>query len=162
MDWFERITGFKERQYHETQSALSVQDGRSCSKHSTREPRIGRFEMPSLDELRERTHSGPAKRGRTRLSTLQPDVRRLHSSPSARNALFQVASQFNLLEMPSPAVTPEHGVSSYVFDRTQGPACAIAAGAGRRRSRRAPIRLVEDRRKEQRERGAWRSRRWPS
>jgi hypothetical protein len=40
-----------------------------------------------------------------------------------------VASQFNLLEMVSPTVTPEHGVTRYQHDRTQGPACAIAAGA---------------------------------
>jgi hypothetical protein len=44
--------------------------------------------------------------------------------------LFQVASQFNLLEMVGPDVTPENGVTRYVHDRTQGPACAIAAGAG--------------------------------
>jgi hypothetical protein len=43
--------------------------------------------------------------------------------------LFQVASQFNLLEMTSYEVTPEHGVTRYQYDRTQGPACAIAAGA---------------------------------
>jgi hypothetical protein len=40
-----------------------------------------------------------------------------------------VASQFNLLEMVSPEVTPEQGVTRYQHDRTQGPACAIAAGA---------------------------------
>ena len=44
-------------------------------------------------------------------------------------ALFQVASQFNLLEMPHYDVSPEHGVSGYEHDHTQGPACAIAAGA---------------------------------
>ncbi len=31
--------------------------------------------------------------------------------------------------MVSPTVTPEHGVTRYQHDRTQGPACAIAAGA---------------------------------
>ena len=40
-----------------------------------------------------------------------------------------VASQFNLLEMTSPAVSPEDGVTRYAHDPTQGPACAIAAGA---------------------------------
>jgi hypothetical protein len=49
--------------------------------------------------------------------------------PECRHALFQVASQFNLLEMVSPSVSPEQGVTRYAFDRTQGPACAIAAGA---------------------------------
>jgi hypothetical protein len=45
-------------------------------------------------------------------------------------ALFQVASQCNLLEMVGPSVTPESGITGYFFDRTQGPACAMAAAAG--------------------------------
>jgi hypothetical protein len=53
----------------------------------------------------------------------------MHQSPENAGALFQVASQFNLLEMTSYDVTPEHGVTRYQHDRTQGPACAIAAGA---------------------------------
>jgi hypothetical protein len=56
-------------------------------------------------------------------------VRRMHRRPEHAGALFQVASQFNLLEMVSPDVTPEHGVTRYDRDPTQGPACAIAAGA---------------------------------
>jgi hypothetical protein len=53
----------------------------------------------------------------------------MHRSPENAGALFQVASQFNLLEMVSQNVTPEHGVTRYQSDPTQGPACAIAAGA---------------------------------
>src|SRR6202790_4074637 len=53
----------------------------------------------------------------------------MHRSPENTGALFQVASQFNLLEMVSPTVTPEQGVARYQNDHTQGPACAIAAGA---------------------------------
>ncbi len=53
----------------------------------------------------------------------------MHRSPENVGALFQVASQFNPLEMVSPDVTPEHGVTRYQSDPTQGPACAIAAGA---------------------------------
>jgi hypothetical protein len=56
-------------------------------------------------------------------------VRLLHRAPEYAGALFQVASQFNLLEMIGPDVTPEDGVTRYERDRTQGPACAIAAGA---------------------------------
>jgi hypothetical protein len=58
------------------------------------------------------------------------DARALHRDESNRGALFQVASQLNLLEMASPSVTPEQGVGIYEQDLTQGPACAIAAGAG--------------------------------
>jgi hypothetical protein len=53
----------------------------------------------------------------------------MHQSPKNAGALFQVASQFNLLEMVSPNITPEDGVTRYQHDHTQGPACAIAAGA---------------------------------
>ena len=53
----------------------------------------------------------------------------MHRAPENAGTLFQVASQFNLLEMVSPTVTPEDGVTRYQHDRTQGPACAISAGA---------------------------------
>lgn len=45
-------------------------------------------------------------------------------------ALFQAASQFNLLEFASPTLTPEDGIADYVFDATQGPDCAVACFAG--------------------------------
>jgi hypothetical protein len=57
------------------------------------------------------------------------DVRQMHWSAENIGALFQVASQFNLLEMVSFSVAPEDGVTRYQNDGTQGPACAIAAGA---------------------------------
>jgi hypothetical protein len=50
--------------------------------------------------------------------------------PNNANGMFQVASQFNLLEMMAPDVTPEFGVGIYERDPTQGPVCATAAGAG--------------------------------
>jgi hypothetical protein len=58
------------------------------------------------------------------------DVQNLHSAAEFVGALFQVASQFNLLEMVSENFTPEHGVTGYIYDGTQGPACAMAAAAG--------------------------------
>ena len=130
MDWFERITGFSERGYSETQAALSMVNGHLHSAHNARSCWIGELETPSLAELRQRTR-GIANRPGAELkqSTLQGDVRRLHSQPINSHALFQVASQFNLLEMASPDLTPEDGVTRYQDDRTQGPACAIAAGA---------------------------------
>jgi glyoxylase-like metal-dependent hydrolase (beta-lactamase superfamily II) len=54
----------------------------------------------------------------------------MHGHADHAGALFQVASPFNLLEKVSPAVTPEDGVTRYQNDRTQGPACGMAAGAG--------------------------------
>jgi hypothetical protein len=71
-------------------------------------------------------------RGSSDLSVreLVADVQELHIDVSNAFSLFQVASQFNLLEMASPSAIPEHGVGIYEYDHTQGPACAIAAGAG--------------------------------
>lgn len=130
MDWFERITGFSERGYSETQAALSVVNGHLHSAHNARACWIGELETPSLAELRQRTRDIVTRPGaELKQSTLQGDVRRLHSQPINSHALFQVASQFNLLEMASPDLTPEDGVTRYQDDRTQGPACAIAAGA---------------------------------
>jgi hypothetical protein len=63
------------------------------------------------------------------LRNLIADVRALHQDDTFKGALFQIAWQFNLLEMIGPDVSPEHGVTRYQHDRTQGPACAIAAGA---------------------------------
>jgi hypothetical protein len=130
MDWFERITGFREDGYEATQSRLWVQDGRLRSTATPRSYAVGRLETPSLAELRERAAGFMEGAGATRVSCVQGDVRRMHAEPSNAGALFQVASQFNLLEMVSPSVSPEDGVTRYEWDRTQGPACAIAAGAG--------------------------------
>ena len=130
MDWFERITGFKESSYDETRERLSVVDGRLHSSSSSRTWGIGVLETPSLAELRQRAAGLRHDQGATRVSIVRGDVRRMHSEPANAGALFQVASQFNLLEMVSDGVTPEQGVTRYQWDGTQGPACAIAAGAG--------------------------------
>jgi hypothetical protein len=87
------------------------------------------LELVSLDALRART-AGVTVPGRLNLGIAEGDVRRMHIEPENAGAVFQVASQFNLLEMIGPDVTPEQGVTGYAHDRTQGPACAIAAGAG--------------------------------
>lgn len=131
MDWFEQITGFREQGYAHAQARLQVQDGYLVSAHSPRRPRVGRLERPSLAELRAAVNAlgvAPAP-GVATLTHLRGDVRALHADPANAHALFQVASQFNLLEMVGPDVTPEDGVTRYQHDRTQGPACAMAAGA---------------------------------
>ena len=128
MDWFERITGFRETSYAETQAKLSVRDGRLHGGRTQRSYGIGSLTLPSLAELRASAAILP-RSGQSRLSVVQGDVRALHRAPENRGALFQVASQFNMLEMIGPDVTPEDGVTGYASDATQGPACAMAAGA---------------------------------
>jgi protein-tyrosine phosphatase len=129
MDWFETLTGFRERDYDVTRAKLKVEGARLQSLINGKSYGIGELELVPLQILRERVKSAGGLPGRLKVSVVTGDVRKMHQSPENAGALFQVASQFNLLEMVSPTATPEHGVTRYQHDRTQGPACAIAAGA---------------------------------
>lgn len=130
MDWFEKLTGFRESRYEVTRSRLRVAGDRLHSEVNQQSYGIGTLETPSVKELRQRAQPVlPSLAGRVKVSCVSGDVRPMHDDAANRNALFQVASQFNLLEMTGPDITPEDGVTRYTYDRTQGPACAIAAGA---------------------------------
>lgn len=130
MDWFERITGFPETDYASTQARLKVDGEFLVSQVNGKRQRVGQLEVVALKTLRERRTVRKTETRRTSVQCLCGDVRELHARPEFAGATFQVASQFNLLEMVGPDVTPEDGVTRYITDRTQGPACAIAAGAG--------------------------------
>jgi hypothetical protein len=129
MDWFERLTGFREMSYAETRANLRVEDRQLQSLINGKSYDIGDLELVSLQTLRQRVKSAGGLPGRLKVGVVTGDVRPMHQLPENTDALFQVASQFNLLEMVSPEVTPENGVTIYQHDHTQGPACAIAAGA---------------------------------
>jgi hypothetical protein len=127
--WFERLTGFDERTTPDVRSQFEVDGEWITSRANGRRMRFGRFEMPTLADLRKRRQpywSGHA----LRFDQVVADVGALTAAPSSAGATFQVASQFNMLEMVGPEVTPEHGIDGYEHDHTQGPASAIACGAG--------------------------------
>ena len=128
-NWFSRLTAFEEGPHGTVQEHLEVNEQTLRSKVNGRSFGIGTFEMASLAELRARVAQGAHQPGPARLSIVTGDVRKMHQMPEYEGALFQVASQFNALEMIGPTVTPEEGVTRYEHDRTQGPACAMAAGA---------------------------------
>lgn len=128
MNWFHRLTGFDEANYATTCAKLHLDGEHLVSRVNGARLRIGRLETPTLAELRKRTTQRRSGE-RTTLAAMTGDARRLHAEARYAGALFQVASQFNLLEMIHPGVTPEDGVTRYESDGTQGPACAIAAGA---------------------------------
>jgi hypothetical protein len=129
LDWFERLTGFPETDYPTTRARLAVEGRTLVSRVTGQRHGIGELELVSLGELRRRAAAVPGGDGPLRLGFVSGDVRALHQDPAYEGALFQVASQFNLLEMVHERITPEDGVTRYEADRTQGPACAIAAGA---------------------------------
>lgn len=128
MDWFEKLTGFRETGYIDAQSRLRLEGDELVSTADGRRSSVGRLTLPTLGELRARVN--PIRGQRSSFGAVVGDVRAMHADPAYAGALFQVASQFNLLEMVSEHVTPERGVAGYAGDPTQGPACAMAAGAG--------------------------------
>ncbi|MGE0402501.1 MAG: cyclin-dependent kinase inhibitor 3 family protein [Kofleriaceae bacterium] len=94
--------------------------------------RAGRFETPTIGELRKRAaKDAQAARGQVRLSILygdgpETDVGWLQASAPA-GVLFQAASQFNCLEAPGASVT---SVAHYTSDNTQGPRASVSAFPG--------------------------------
>jgi hypothetical protein len=129
-NWFEQLTGFREESPDQVRSSLSLEGSTLYSKINGRKMEAGRLDVISLERLRSQVDSESPGQGALSISEVVADARELHLSHDSEGALFQVASQFNLLEMISPSVTPEEGISIYARDPTQGPACAITAGAG--------------------------------
>lgn len=129
-NWFSRLVGFDESDGPDAvRSRLRVADEYLISSASARRTRCGRLELVSLGELRQRVAAHAPEGRPVRVSNIRGEARRLHQQPEHAGALIQVASQFNLLEMVGPDVTPDDGIGRYEQDRTQGPACAMAAGA---------------------------------
>eukprot|EP00931_Biecheleriopsis_adriatica_P067300 TRINITY_DN41463_c0_g1_i1.p1 TRINITY_DN41463_c0_g1~~TRINITY_DN41463_c0_g1_i1.p1 ORF type:complete len:456 (-),score=96.09 TRINITY_DN41463_c0_g1_i1:35-1402(-) len=129
--WFSETFGFTEGSYRETQDKFDFSDGVLRSKANGREFYVGPFEMLSLDELLARVESAPVSGlGGLTFNNVCGAAQTLHRDPGNAGAVFQVASQFNCLEMNEPGARPESGVTRYYSDATQGPACAIACQAG--------------------------------
>ena len=103
-----------------------------------KEQYIGMFDRPSVGDLetcianeKKTKDFANLKKlgGLTFQHILTSDVALLHCDPTNAGAVFQVASQFNCLEMLDLDKTPNNGVTIYTNDRTQGPACAMACPA---------------------------------
>ena len=129
-DWFTKLVGFSERSADEVRECIAVHGSQLTSQVNGATYQCGRLEMESLRELRKRVASSGGPSGKLKMSELVGDAKALHADHANAGAIFQVASQFNLLEMVSPSVTPEYGIGIYENDPTQGPACAIACGSG--------------------------------
>ena len=130
MSWFEKLTGCVEESPESVQEHLFIDGRRLHSRLNGKSWLCGELETPTLAQLRQRVRNIKRDLAPISVRNVVGNVQHLHLNRANENALFQVASQFNLLEMTSPRVTPECGVGIYEHDFTQGPACAIAAGAG--------------------------------
>lgn len=131
-NWFERLFGFTETNRAKVHEELFVDGNQLRARNSDAAWTCGELEIVSLQELRKRVSNigSATKETRLQISEMVGDARALHADSQNAGALFQVASQFNLLEMISPNVTPDQGITGYENDPTQGPACAVACAAG--------------------------------
>ena len=146
--YFRQVFGFDEGNYGTTKQTLSdavqVRQDPMDAKNvvflqlNGQELQAGTFFNPSVEELRaqlEEQLAGLRAPLREEIVNIQPTLQNVVGESLALHALnpgsvFQAASQFNCLEFATPDVIPEQGITNYVNDRTQGPACAIACAAG--------------------------------
>ncbi len=127
--WFEKRLGFAEESPEQVRAQLALEGEVLVSRVNGARLGCGWLELPQLDELR-RLDREPPGTPPSRVSEVLGESIALHRAAENAGALFQAASQFNLLEMVGPNVTPERGVGIYEQDKNQGPACAIACGGG--------------------------------
>ncbi len=122
--------GFSEKTPTQVRENIQIEGETMTSLVNGKSYQCGKLTTPSLANLRTDLTKYKNGQSRLKLKEIVGDVQQMHQDEENAGALFQAASQFNLLEMTSPHVVPEEGVGIYQYDRTQGPACAIAAGAG--------------------------------
>lgn len=128
--WFQQLTGFKEKSSQQVRSNLTIEGDTFVSKVNGKRFTFGQLQIASLAQLKEQSPGREIFKDKIKVSEIVADARTLHDQAENSGALFQAASQFNLLEMVGPHIMPENGIDRYEEDYTQGPACAIACGAG--------------------------------
>jgi len=67
MDWFEKLTGFRETSYDDTRAKLKVEGKRLRSLVNDKDYGIGELELVSLEKLRERVKAAGKLPGRLRV-----------------------------------------------------------------------------------------------
>ena len=137
--WFEAVFGCCETpSYTINRSMFRLEDGPSGPRTvlqclaNRQLYQIGPFSTPTLAELSQELLQLPAittALGRATFRHGHGDVRSFLTDVRNAGSVFQVASQFNCLEMTGPGVSPARGISIYAHDPTQGPACAMSCPA---------------------------------
>ena len=86
MDWFERLTGFRETSYDNTRARLSVDGDCLHSLVNGKRYAIGSLQLVSLSDLRERANSISTPSGHLKVQTVTGDVRQMHRDPGEAHA----------------------------------------------------------------------------
>ena len=124
MTWFDTLTGFSETSGDDVRSKLRLEGSLLKSLENNQTFDCGEFTTPSLNDLRQNSDLSESEGCNIRVSEVVADVQSLHQDPANSFAVFQVASQFNCLEMAAPHITSEKGVGIYQNDWTQAPLVA--------------------------------------
>jgi hypothetical protein len=141
-NWFQDLFGFMETEEN-VRNYFQVEGEKLISRKNNRVFQMGEFSTPSISELKsllnqkinqynsvmENSLKSKSLSGPVEIKQI-PVVGALELHALYPLATLQAASQFNCLEFASSNVIPEEGITDYVHDRTQGPACAVACAAG--------------------------------
>lgn len=135
--WFEKVFGFPESvpnvyKYIKTEETSEGVVLISTAFTPPKKMNSGIFEQKSISNFDLVTRgygkffilSGGASKYPSKVQVTQAQ-----SLPENNGATFQAASNFNCLEFCSMHQTASEGITGYIYDRTQGPYCAIAASA---------------------------------
>lgn len=125
--WFSNAFGFIESADYFTNQSKFMELAVYGNYKTINNISIGQFEKCNLNTkyIYEKDYCPKVS-----LTHMIADIIDLHKDPNNANATFQVASQFNCLEMANPNAIPEHGITIYHNDRTQGPTSAKITPAG--------------------------------
>ncbi len=107
--WFKTLTGFEEISPEHVRKNLYMDGIHLVSRVNKQSFQAGTLQTPTLSELKQFAPPLEMYNGQIKVSEIVADVSDLHCNPENKSALFQVASQFNLLEMANPNITPERG-----------------------------------------------------
>lgn len=154
IDYFEIITGINEKELinnyfynrekyeYMMREIIEKENGKYYIKQGDKRYKCGDFEMISLGELREKTRNKEKIGGGkfnvemgmdTNFNSIyrdKVDIGALQSKKENRQAVFQIASNFNGLEPSCKQDYPEEGITKYIYDKTQGPFGSISAAPG--------------------------------
>ena len=154
MDWFEKIFGFKEADIlsdRENMTKYKIYLERTILHINNREYDIGTFYLKKLSYFREKVlnlkHSTFPIEGKISIRHLvTKDIQNDMIDTANKNAVFQVASQFNCLEYATEYQSKKDGITCYEDDKTQGPSIAmtVAPATFSRNYLEPDINMLED------------------
>ena len=127
INWFDAIFGFIEQDYSKTKNEMLKLYLAGKNKYIN-EVEIGDFMLLDLEQLY--TLCTNKYGGTVKFKHIVANIKEIHKSSNNDNATIQVASQFNCLEMIDYNKSPEHGITCYENDKTQGPICVMCTPTG--------------------------------